>query len=94
MYNRQLEKSRQDLINEVKKLDLSKPAQKDIIKALKKMNMCQMLRKHQQDGNMDFLIFDYLKKNCHVAFAGMDAEDVEICLREIVYSAIPELEEI
>lgn len=94
MYNRQIEKSRQDLINEVKKLDLPEPAQKDIIKALKKMDMCRMLRKHQQDSNMDFQIFDYLKKKCHIAFGEMDPEDTEICLRALVYSAIPELEEI
>lgn len=94
MYNRQLERNRQDLINEVKKLDLPEPAKKDIIKALKRMDIFRMLRKHQQDCDFDFQVFNYLRKNCHVAFEGMDPEDIEICLREIVYNAIPELEEI
>ena len=94
MYNRRLEKDRQNLINEAKKLDLPTLAKKDIIKALKRMDMCRMLRKHQQDGDMDFQIFDYLKKNCYIAFVDMDPEDIEICLRELVYNAIHELEEI
>ena len=93
MYNRQLEKSRQDLINEVKKLNLPEPAKKDIIKALKKMNMARMLWKHQQDLDMDFQIFHYLQENCHVAFGDMDDEGVTYYLHEIVYNAIPELEE-